>query len=198
MQAANAGFLSVLSGLAVSFAIIPADIEPIWGWLLTYEWTLLVSACLFGLYLWHLPPVRAPRGCDCDFAREPCTCGCCMRSWRGQLIKSAYTWECSSSSAGERKAGWQEAARLLPLACSTRRRALSKAVRACGYVGLAVGVLGLCPWLPWLLGVKTIVLQVVMTAFSFGAAGGLVLLFVFHRLTELAVQAHPEVCKSIE
>ncbi|CAD7702913.1 unnamed protein product [Ostreobium quekettii] len=45
------GFLSILLPLAVTFSIVPKHVYPLWGWILAYEWTLLMHYCLFGLYL---------------------------------------------------------------------------------------------------------------------------------------------------
>ncbi|KAK9813431.1 hypothetical protein WJX73_008648 [Symbiochloris irregularis] len=50
IQAIAAGFLAVCMGLAVSIAIIPVGLPAIWGWVLTYEWTLLgVLGCAFAV-----------------------------------------------------------------------------------------------------------------------------------------------------
>lgn len=61
-------------------------------------------------------------------------------------------------------------------------------MRSVGHALLAASILGICPWVPWLCGIKAIVLQVVVTSGCTGFFGGVILIHTFIRLGALWLQ----------
>ena len=86
-------WLAVPASLAVGAGVVPVSYEPLWGWLLFYEWAAACFCLIMGAQLRHsflagVPPLQRP--CRSGAVQHPC--GFCTASAKTRLWCSSVAW----------------------------------------------------------------------------------------------------------